>query len=93
MDLPKSDKESNAMRVTCIIILIFLQTTHRIFHISCHIVDIILSYSMRPWNHRLDIMTSLNEGSTYGTLIKEPTLANSKFASYIHMFMVWGLNI
>ena len=93
MDLPNLDLESHAMGVTCIIKLIILQTTHNIFHISYHVVNIILSYSMRPWNHRLDIMTSLNEGSTYGTLIKEPTLANSKFASYIHMFMVWGLNI
>ena len=67
MDLPILDSESNVMRVTCIIILMIFQTTHDILQISYHIVHIIILYSMRPWNHCLDIRTSQNEGSTYGT--------------------------
>ena len=60
--LAKSDQESHAMRVPCIII---------------HIVHIISSYAMRPWNHGLDIKTSQNEGSTYGTSTREPSLINT----------------
>ena len=52
-----------AMRVTCISILIILQAPHNILHILYHVVHIILSYAMRPWNHGLDIRTSQNEGS------------------------------
>ena len=58
MDLPNLDLESHAMSVTCIIKFIILQTTYNIFHRSYHVVHIILSYAMRPWNHGLDIMTS-----------------------------------
>ena len=58
MDLPNLDLESHAMSVTCIIKLIILQTTLNIFRILYHIVHIILSYVMRPWNHEIDIRTS-----------------------------------
>ena len=75
MDLPNLDLESHAMSVTCIIKLIILQTAHNIFHISYHVVHIILSYDMRLWNHGLDIRTSQIEGSTYGTSTREPSLA------------------
>ena len=67
MDLPNFDLESHAMSVTCIIKLIILQTTHNIFHISYHVVHIVLSYAMRPWDHGLDHKTSQYDGSTYGT--------------------------
>ena len=58
MDLPNRDLESHAMSVTCIIKLIILQTAYNIFHISYHVVHIILSYAMRPWDHGLDVRTS-----------------------------------
>ena len=80
------------MRVTCIIILIILQTTHNILHIPYHIVHIILSYAMRPWNHRLDIRTSQNEGSTYGASNKEPSLTNIESASFIHTYFIFILS-
>ena len=48
MDLSNLDWESHAMIVTCIIKFIILQTAHNIFHISYHVVHIILSYAMRP---------------------------------------------
>ena len=73
-----------AMRVTCISILIILQAPHNILHILYHVVHIILSYAMRPWNHGLDIKTSQNEGSTYGTSTREPSLANTESTSFIH---------
>ena len=72
------------MIVTCIIIHIILQTTHNILHISYQIVHVIPSYAMRPWNHKLDIKTSQKEGSTYGTSTREPPLANTESASFIH---------
>ena len=59
MDLPNLNLESHAMSVTCIIKLIILQTAHITFHILYQVVHIIL---LRPWNHRLDIRTSQNEG-------------------------------
>ena len=78
MVLPNLDLESHAMSVTCIIKLIILLTAHNIFHISCHVVHIILSYAMRPWDHGLDVRTSQNEGSTYVTSTREPSLANTE---------------
>ena len=58
------DWESYAMRVTCIIILNILHTTHNSVHITHiiipithYVVHIIHSYAMRPWNHGLDIKT------------------------------------
>ena len=73
MDLPNLDLESHAMSVTCIIKLIILQTTHNIFHISYHVVHIILSYAMRPWDHGLDLglpkMTAQHMGPQLGSLI------------------------
>ena len=86
MDLPNLDLESHANSVTCIIKLIILRIAHNIFHISYHIVYIFISYAMRPWNHGLDIRTSQNEGSTYGTSTREPSLTNTKSASFIHMY-------
>ena len=62
MDLPNLDLESHANSVTCIIKLIILQTAHNIFYISYHVVRIILSYAMRPWDHGLDVRISQNEG-------------------------------
>ena len=61
-----------------------LHTTHNIFHIDVHIFHIIRSYAMRPWNHGLDIKTSRNEGSTYGTTTVDPSLANIESSSIIH---------
>ena len=85
MDLQKSDYESHAMRVTCIIILIILNTTHNILHIAHNILHIVHNifhiirlYAMRPWNHGLNFRTSQNEGSTYRTSIKKPSLANTE---------------
>ena len=83
------------MRVTYMIILILLQTTHNILHIA-HIVlhiahnifHIIHSYAMGPCNHGLDIMTSQNEGSTYGTSTREPSLANTESSSFIHTYFI-----
>ena len=79
------------MRVTCIIILIILHTSHNILHIAhiilhiAHkIVHIIHSYTMRPWNHGLDVRTSQNEGSPYGTSTRESSLANRESASFVH---------
>ena len=51
---------------------IILQPIHNILQISYHIVHIIPSYAIRTWNHGLDIKTSQNEGSTYGTSTMEP---------------------
>ena len=74
MDQTNFYLESHVMSVTCIIKLIILQTAHITFHILYQGVHIIL---LRPWNHRLDINTSLYEGSTYGTSTREPSLANT----------------
>ena len=67
MNLPNLDLEGFAMSVTSIIKPIMLQTAYNIFHISYHVVHIILSYVMRPWDHELHVRTSPSEGSTYGT--------------------------
>ena len=74
------------MRFTCIIIIIILKTTHNILHISYYIVHIIISYSMRHWNHGLDIRTSQSEGSTYGTYTRENSLTNIESSSFIHTY-------
>ena len=92
VDFTNLDYESHAMRVTCIIILIISQTPHNIFHISYLIGHIILSYVMRPWNHGLDIMTFQNEGSTYRTSTREPFLANTESASFIHAYFIFILS-
>ena len=63
--------------------------THNIFHISYHVVHIFLSYAMRPWDHGLDVRTSLNEGSTCGTSTREPSLANTESASFIHTYFIF----
>ena len=52
-DLSNLDIESHAMIVTCIIKLIILQIEHNIFHISYHIIHIILSYALRTTDHGL----------------------------------------
>ena len=88
MDLPNLNLESHAMSVTCIIKLIILQTAHNIFHILYNVVHIILSHAMRPWNHGLDIKTSRNEGSTYGTTTVDPSLANIESDSFIHTYFI-----
>ena len=100
MDLPNLDLESHAMSVTCIIKLVILQTKHNIFHISHHVVHIILSYAMRPWDHGLDIRTFQNEGSTYGTSTRELSSANTESALFgptyfifIHHILVQSLVI
>ena len=77
-----------AMRVTCISILIILQAPHNILHILYHVVHIILSYAMIPWDHGLDIRTSQNEGSTYGTSTREPSSANTEPASFIRSYFI-----
>ena len=91
--LAKSDYESNAMRVTCIIICIILHTTHNILHITHNILQIphnifhiICSYAIRPWNHWLKIITYQNEGSTYGTWTREPSL--SRKICFIHSYVL-----
>ena len=88
MGLPNLDLESHAMSFTCIIKHIILQTTHNIFyithiiiHITHNVVHIIYSYAMRSWNHGLEIKTSQNEGSTYGTSTRES-------APLIHMYFI-----
>ena len=86
MDLPNLDLKSHAMSVTYIIKLIILQTTHNIFHISYHVFYIILSYAMRPWDHGLDVRTSQNEGSTYETSTRDPSLANK--VCFIHSYVL-----
>ena len=73
-----------SMRVTCIIILIILQETHKVLHILYHVVHIIISYSIRPWNHVLDIRTSLNKGSTYATSTRS---LHQKTQSLLHSFV------
>ena len=69
VDLPNFDQESHAMRVTCIIIRIILHTAHNvlhiahnILHISHNIFHIIRSYTMRLWNHGIDIKISQKRG-------------------------------
>ena len=71
MYMPNLDLESHSMTVTCIIKLIILHAAHNIFHISYHVDHIILSYSMRPWDHRLDVRTSKNEGAPLGILLQQ----------------------
>ena len=63
-----------------------LHIVNNILHISHNIFYIIRSYAMKLLNHGLDIKTFQNEGSTYGTLIREPSLANTESASFIHMY-------
>ena len=100
--LAKSVKKSHVMRVTCITRRIILHTTRNILHIE-HIIlhkthnillvahnifHIIRSYAMGPWNHGLDVRTSQNEGSTYGTSTRDPSLANTKSTSFIHTYLI-----
>ena len=66
-----------------------LQATHDIFHISYHVVHIILSYAMRPWNHGFDIRTSQNESSAYGALTRDATLENTESSSLIHTYIIF----
>ena len=89
--LAKSDKKRYDMRVKCIIIRSILHTTHNILHIAHNILHIapivfhfIRSYAMRPWNHGLNIRTSQDEDSTYGTSTREASLANTKSDPFIH---------
>ena len=89
MNLPNLDTESNATSATCIMKLITLQKTHILFHISYQVVHIILSYATIPWDYGHDIRTSPNEGSTYRTSTKYPSLANTKYASFIHTYSIW----
>ena len=92
---PNLDKESHAMRVTCIIIRIILYTTHivlhiahNILHIAYDIFHIICSYAMKLWKHGPDSKTSQNKGSIYGTSIREPSSANRASALFIHMYFI-----
>ena len=57
--------------------------------ISYHVLHIIFSYSMIPWDHGLDIRTSQNEDSTYGTSTREPSLANTESTSFIHTYFIF----
>ena len=93
VDLPNWIYESHSMRVACIIISIILHTAHNIIHISHIIFQIIRSYVMRPWNHGLNIKTSKNEGSTYGTSTRDPSLANRESPSFIHMYIISFIHI
>ena len=86
MDMPNVDLERHSMSVTFIIKLIILPTAHYLFHISYHVVHIILSYAMIPWDHGLDVRTSQNGGSTYWTSTREPSLANTESVSFIHTY-------
>ena len=81
---PNLDKENYAKKVTCTIIVNILHTAqnsvhiaHIIIHITQNVVHTIYLYAMRSWNHGLNIKTSQNEGSTYGTSTREPSLANT----------------
>ena len=83
------------MRVTCIMILIILHTTHnilhitrKILHIAHNILHIIRSYAMRPQNYGHDIKTTQNEGSTYVTSTREPSLSNTVSDSFIHTYFI-----
>ena len=83
------------MWVTCNIILKVLHTTHNsihithiIIHITHNVVHIIYYYVMRPCNHGLDIKTSQNESSTYGTSTRESDLDNTESASFIHTYFI-----
>ena len=87
MDLQNMDLESHAISVKCIIKLIILKTTHNIFHISYYVVHLILSYEMRPWDHGLDVKTSQNEGSTYGTSTREPFFSKH-IVCFIHSYIL-----
>ena len=72
VDLLYLDKESHAIRVTCIIIHSILHTTHNVlqvahnilhieYNILCiayYIFHIIHSYAMRLWDYGLDIKAS-----------------------------------
>ena len=93
VSFPNFDYESHAMSVTCTIILMILYTTHNILHIAHillhiehNIFHIIHLYAMRPWNHGLDNKTSKNEGSTYGTSTRKPSLENTEVVSFIHTY-------
>ena len=87
VDLPIFDQECHAMSVTCIVKLIILQTKNNIFHISYHVVHIILSYAMRPWDHGHDVRTSLNEGTTYGSSTRENFFSKHRFC-FIHLYVL-----
>ena len=83
------------MRVTSTIILNILHTAHNsvhiahiIIHITHNVVHIIYSYAMRSWNHGLEIKTSQNEGSTYGTSTREFSLANTESALFIDTYLI-----
>ena len=89
MDLPNLDLESHVMSDTCIIKLMILQTAYNIFYISYHVVYIILSYAMRPGDQGLDVRTYQNEGSTYGTSTRDPSLANTESALFIHTYFIF----
>ena len=82
MSIQNLDYESYAMRVTCTIILNIFHIAHNnvhiaqiIFDITQNIVHIIYSYAMRSWNHGIDIKTSQNEVSTYGTSTRVSALS------------------
>ena len=57
-------------------------------HITHNIIHVIYSYAMRPRNHGIDIKTSQHEGSTYGTLTKDPSLENIESFSFIHTYFI-----
>ena len=96
---PNLDQEIHAMRVTCIIILIILHTTHNILHIAHNILHIahnilhiIRSYAMRPWNHGLDIrlpkMSAQHMVPQLGSLHqKTQSLLHSFICTSLHLFI------
>ena len=73
------------MRVTIIIILFIL---HNFIYYE-HILHIIRSYAVRPWNHGLNIRTSQNEDSTNGTSTREPSLEYTESVLFIHTYFIF----
>ena len=94
VSFPNLDQESHAMRLTCIIILIILHTTHNILHIAHNILHIahnflhiIHSYAMRPWNHGLDIKTSQKRGLNIWYLNQEVCFSKHR-VYFIHSYVL-----
>ena len=89
VSFPKLDYESQAIRVTCIIILIVLHTTHNILHIAYSITSYTqhISYAMRPWNHGLDIKTSQKRGLNIWYLNQEVCFRKHRVC-FIHSYVL-----
>ena len=79
----------NISRIAHIVLHIahnIIHIAHIVWHIAHNIFHINHSYAIRPSNYGLDIKTSQNEGSTYGTSTREPSLASTESASFIHTY-------